>query len=476
MPMVATGDASSPEARLYATDQPIRLWGTSRVFWFYLTIFGFYSAAGVGLIVAGALETNGTAPLVTGIVMTLMMSPMTVLFLSLWIRPLMLSNGTLRVPKAFGSTQIPLAQIAGVGLIYQYTPGSRSPAGWQLRVWNGTQEVRITRWIVVAWTTTKAPGTRRKFIQQRDWSVPLAHEDTAYLGASKPGQVARFIYDAALAWQGSSGPLTSRALQKTIAFDPNTASHSAAWWSPDGTMGRAAGLPPFDPAKVPVGGLAARPPQRVLAALVLVLGILLSFVPAGLIWDIDHATTASHPNGTQTAIVVIGAVVLIGGLLSSVFFAFFLWRGSRRTARGSDATTPSAHWSHPPPPPVFASSEPTAPSAPFHIPQVRPEVRRARRRNAVLALATLPLFAAAGVITPLMLGRAGHLPTGETCAAVLGPASTHPSLACDAWRHHELMVFLGPASVLAIGVVTLIVLQIQAVRNLQRVQRSKPSA
>jgi hypothetical protein len=474
--MVAMGGRSVPEVPLYSPAQSIRLWGTSRVFWFYLTIYAFYAAAGLGLIVAGAIEKNGTWPLVTGIILALMMVPMAALFLGLWLRPLVVADGMLRVPKAFGSVRIPLAQIAGVGLIYQYTPGSRSPAGWQLRVWNDSEEVRIGRWIVVAWTTNRAPGTKRKFIQQRDWSVPLAHEDGAYLAASKPAQVARRIYDATLAWQGSSGPLVTRALEKKIVFDPNTANHMAAWWSPDGTMGRAAGLPPFDPAKVPVGGLAARPPQRVLAVLVLVFGVLLSFVPAGLIWSIDQATSVAHPNGDQKAIVIIGAVVLITGLLLSVVSAIFLWRGSRKTASRSNAIAQSTEFSHLVQPKGIETSQRVETCAPTQVPQVRPEVRRARRRSALTLFAATPLFIALGVITPLMLGQAGHLPNGETCAAVLGPASNHPSLACDAWRHHELMVFLWPASFMAIGVAVVIVLQVRAVRQLQRVQRPRPSA
>jgi hypothetical protein len=149
-----------------------------------------------------------------------------------------------RIPRGFRTSVISLSTLTGVGLIYRYTVQSRSPAGWTLCVWDESGKMlSIPRWIVVAWTATSAPGIKRRYFAiSRNWSLPLAHEDSAYLAASKPGRTATRIYEAALTWQGRLGPLTTRALEKTVVFDPDARTQMAAWWSPDGTMGRAQGL------------------------------------------------------------------------------------------------------------------------------------------------------------------------------------------------------------------------------------------
>jgi len=455
----------------------LRIRGESRVFTFNFLMMVFVAAMGVIVLVAGALEKNGTTPLVTGTIISAFSLPLVLLILVFAFRPIAIGDGLLRVPTFRGTTVIPLDQIAGVGLIYQFTPGSRAPVGWQLRVWNGDKVVAINRWIVAAWRNYGSRGTKTKrkkgFIFRRDWNLPLPHENSSYLAATKPGQVARLIYESVLAWQGPNGALAAKAMEKTISYDPNTMNQTAAWWSPDGTMGRARGLPEPDLTRFPTEGPeAVGKPRRLLGVLVALTTALVFSLVAGGVWNVDQATAVSHPDGAQIAIIVLGAVVLTGGLVLSVFFGVRLWRGRRRLATVGQPPVAEADWASRGSPGNPVTSDFPTRGAATQIPQVRPEVRQARRRNALLALASLPIFVLAGVITALMLGRVGHIPNGETCAAVLGPPSPHPSLACDAWRHHQLVVFFWPATLIILGFVVIVILQFKAIRNLSRVTRA----
>ncbi len=453
----------------------VRLWGMSRILWFYLCLNGLYVAGGIGLVIGGLVESNGTAPLITGIIISVFAIPITALMLGLGARPLVITNGVLRVPKAFGSTDIPLSTLSGVGLIYQYTPGSRNPSGWTLRVWDDKKEIPVRRWIVVAWTNTSAPGMRKRLFSKRDWSLPLAHEDSAYLASTKAGQVARRIYDAALGWQGQYGPLTTKAMQRGVVYNPNAMTHLAAWWSPDGTMGRASDLPPFDPANTDLA--ASSPSRRGRAVLLALAGTVASLLVGVGVGNIDGAAYAMHPDGAQDGVTVIATIILVAGIVFSLVIAVRMWRRPRKAAAAfaqSAGPSPAFGWGGPSAvqSPEHRLPEPSA--NPIAVPQASPEVRRARRRIAGLTLASLPLFIVGGVVTSLMLGHVGHVANGEVCSSVLGPPSLHPSAACNTWRHHQLMIFIWPATILVIGVVTFLVLEVRAMQVLQRISRAAP--
>jgi hypothetical protein len=227
----------------------IRIWGASRIFWFYTIMYLFYGVIGISLLVAGALEKNGTAPFVTGIVITAMFVPLYVLLIGSFGRPLIIERGTLRIPKAFGHREISLKTLSGVGLVYRQVP--RTP-GWLLQLWGDDgKPIEVRRFTVTSMRNpTLASGVKRRIGGMRDWTVPLPNENTRALGLSRAGCVATTIFDSALASQGPGGPLLRLAKQKAVLYDPNSLSKTLAWWSPDGYMGRAKGLPPPDSAKL----------------------------------------------------------------------------------------------------------------------------------------------------------------------------------------------------------------------------------
>ena len=155
--------------------------------------------------------------------------------------------------------------------------------------------------------------------------------------------------------------------------------------------------------------------------------------------------------------------------VQDIFFSIRLWRRPRIYAMAKPATAPSPEtgWSLS----ATKSANPTSVSTNDPpIFQLRPEIRQARLRLARFTLLSMACYAAIAVLAVLMLGRTGYLPTGETCAALLGPGSTHPSLACDAWRHHQLLLFLAPAGALVALCLWTFYLQFRAFRNL-KIQR-----
>ena len=384
----------------------------------------------------------------TGIFLLALGAPIFFIFALSMLRPLVMTSRSLNIPRIFRSVEIPLSDVSGVGLIYQYTPGSRSPSGWQLRVWNDTKQIRVPRWIVVTWRSPHAKGARAWLRTKTDWSQPLTHEEYSYLAASKPGLVARRIHDQALNAQGAIGKLETSKAEKTIRFDPNQSNITSAWWSPDGTMGRALGLPAPRPSnQLPVVGPVNRR-KRALSALVLLGGGLVSLMVAGFIWDVQQSTSVHHPDGAQRLIITVGAIVLVLGLGLSVYFAVRLWRRPKAPVESTQhihSTFAETGWSLST---TTRNGSPAPASSDVSIPEVKPEIRRARQRVAKFTLLAMPCYAAIGLLAALMLGRTGYLSSGETCAALLGPGSSHPSLACDAWRHHQLLLFLPPAGVL----------------------------
>jgi hypothetical protein len=356
----------------------MRIWGASRIFWFYFVLSGLFPAAiGIVVLVAGALEKNGTAPFVTGIVVCSFSLPLAT-FAVASARPLTIAEGRIRIPKGFRTSVVDLTTLAGVGLLYRFTVQSQNPVGWTLCVWDGAGAmIPIPRLIVVAWSSTSAPGVKHRYLATtRDWTLPLAHEDSTYLATSKAGRAAIRIYEAAQTYQHKRGPLTTRALEKREVFNPDAMTQTAAWWSPDGTMGRTKGLP------------------------------------------LPQWTAEGDP---------------VGG--------------------GPRAPGPS-------------------PSSTIAAPVASPEVRHARRTNRRLGLAILPIFIIAGAGTSLLLGHTHQLANGQVCASVLGPAPIRPSGGCDVWRHHQLTIFIGSGIVIGLITLTLVVLQIRALKIMHRLSRA----
>jgi hypothetical protein len=373
----------------------IKIWGASRIFWFYTIMYLFYGVIGISLLVAGALEKNGTAPFVTGIVITTMLIPLYALLIGSVGRPLTIERGNLKLPKAFGHREISLKSLSGVGLVYRLAP--RTP-GWSLQLWGDDgKPIEIRRFTLTSMRNPElASGVTRRIGGVRDWSIPLPKENTGVLGLSKPGRVATTIFDSALASQGPGGPLLRLARQKAVIYDPNSLSKALAWWSPDGYMGRAIGLPPPDSAKLA---------------------------------DPTQCNVAPMPNDA------------IVPLLSHAELF-------------SD--------------PIDSISQ----SSPTEVPLASPEVQNARKRNLRMTFASLPFFIAIAIAFSLLLGAQGHLASGGLCAAVLEPKPVHASTTCNMWRHHQLITFIWIGSLLALGLVAIIVFQIRATRNLLRTSKA----
>jgi hypothetical protein len=85
-----------------------------------------------------------------------------------------------------------------------------------------------------------------------------------------------------------------------VAFGSDAVTRSIGWWSPDGTMGRAVGVPAPDQAPA----IRRRPTtasRRWRAVAVAGGGALLSLVVAGAIASIDGAAHPAHRNAVQPA-------------------------------------------------------------------------------------------------------------------------------------------------------------------------------
>ncbi len=371
-----------------------RIWGTSGIFWFYTIVYLSVGAMGIWLLVGGATEKDGTAPFVTGIVILAMYAPFYALWINNFVRPLVVENGILRIPKMFGHRDIPLRTLSGVGLLYRL--GSRTP-GWLLQVWGDDEKpILIRRFTVTSRRLPKlAPGVKRRVGGVRDWTVPLANENTKVLESTKSGRVATLLFTSALALQGTDGPLVRSAQQKALVYDPNPLEKALAWWSPDGSMGRARGLPAPDPSKL------ADPLRCDVAPIPVNVGLL------GL--------TPKESRPPETTI---------------------------------DFTLPKS------------------------VPLVSQDVQRARKRNALMTFASFPFFIGIGISYVLLLGHQGVLAHGEVCAAVTGQNPIHPSIVCNAWRHHQLITFVWIGSVLAIGLFTTIVFQVRATKHVVRTSRT----
>ena len=373
----------------------IRIWGAEGIFWFYSVVYSFYGVIGIWLLVVGATEKDGTAPFVTGIFITAMSVPLYAIVFGSFIRPLVIDQGILKIPTMFGHREVSLRSLSGIGLVYRLLPRT---SGWRLQIWSDeNQPIQIGRFTVTSMRNPKlASGVKRRAGGVRDWTIPLPKENTKVLGSTRSGRAATALFQSSLSLQGTAGPLVHSAKQKALVYDPNSLSKTLAWWSPDGYMGRARGLPAPDSAKLA---------------------------------DPQQCDVAPIPSDAS----------LVG--LSQV------------------ALTPS---------PNNGISQ----SLPDEVAQISPEVQKARKRNLLMTFTSTPFFIAIAVAFVLLLGHQGLIANGEVCAAVMGPASVHPSTACNAWRHHQLIAFVWIGSLLALGFITTIVFQIRAFRNLVRTSKA----
>ncbi|NNN20974.1 MAG: hypothetical protein HKL80_03110 [Acidimicrobiales bacterium] len=215
--------------------------GISGQNWINLVTLAFITLMSLSLLIVGGLESNGTPPFITGIFTTIFTLPIFSLVLSHAVRPIVLSKEALKIPRFISSYEIPTDEIAGVGLLFQDVDMSRAPSGWYIYIWDSAGKKKMLDKLVETTILVPKPanGKRRPLISiNRDPTLPLPHEDLDYLTNSRTGKVAKAIYDFTLMVQGPTGPLATKALQKSTKNDRFSSTKFWAWWSPDGTMER----------------------------------------------------------------------------------------------------------------------------------------------------------------------------------------------------------------------------------------------
>ena len=219
-------DAATKSGSHMASDQRVRFWGARWFFHFYLVILLAYVGMSLWLLIGGASERHGTAPLITGIFMTVIAVPAAVIMARVCVIPMVVEDAVLKIPRPFGTKTVPLAEISGVGLIWRRQYRN---TGWGLQIWDGEGKgVRILRFMATL----------------------EVNADDHSIATSAAGQVATRLYEAVLANQGSGGRLSTQAMQKTVQYERNRQVATLAWWSPDGSRGQAKGTPPTDPTTV----------------------------------------------------------------------------------------------------------------------------------------------------------------------------------------------------------------------------------
>lgn len=185
-------------------------------------------AGGVGLLVFSTVASiRFRAVAVFAAIIVLVPTSITLAWLTRQYRSLAVVNGSLRIARGLGSRSIALTSVTGVGLLFQYR--FRSMSGWYLTIWDDVGDQHVLEQFVLA-----APG----------WQLPqkqepkLPHEDSQQLQSSRPGQIARQLFDLAMNAQGPTGLLATEHRQTRASTDPYGTTQTIAYWSPDGNIGR----------------------------------------------------------------------------------------------------------------------------------------------------------------------------------------------------------------------------------------------
>ncbi|HEX2896134.1 MAG TPA: hypothetical protein VHO29_19165 [Marmoricola sp.] len=143
-------------------------------------------------------------------------------------RPLELRGNTLIIAGDLRRRRIPLQEVTGVGLLFQWVLVRNGlPAGWYLTVWDKDEKPHMVEECALL-----SHWTQKDYMSGRGPS-----ESTETLATSDAGQMAKRIYGRVFSVQGSRGPLaTQRAqmMRNTTVWtrDINT----YACWSPDGEL------------------------------------------------------------------------------------------------------------------------------------------------------------------------------------------------------------------------------------------------
>ena len=118
--------------------------------------------------------------------------------------PVRVDGELLRLSRPFASAAFPLAELAGVGLWFQY----RKPvSGWYLMLWttDGTEHAPRGGFIWRAATWSRVLVNAHNWTSKELTSQPLPGEEG--LGSTPPAVLAAQVYAGATEIQGPQGPL-----------------------------------------------------------------------------------------------------------------------------------------------------------------------------------------------------------------------------------------------------------------------------
>lgn len=170
-------------------------------------------------------------------------------------RRIALSGSVLRIPKGFnGWVEIPVRDIAGVGLLFcQFPfgtgPGPEGVSSWALAFWrtDGTRALDRAVCVVLPPKSAHKRGQwssgsvrlKPRFVDEAFVENLLAETDMQRLNSSKPARIALDIYQRVLAAQGTTGPLATQHLQRCDSWaNSDSPPLTIAYWSPDGAVGK----------------------------------------------------------------------------------------------------------------------------------------------------------------------------------------------------------------------------------------------
>jgi hypothetical protein len=257
-------------------DQQAAAGGSGTVRYWYARTWGMYiflgfmalmTAAGIAIAwsLTDALVTGSVGPATRGWDYPLPALGALVAIAGAWsmcwfLRPaLVLKAGTVRMKRgALQTRRIPIDEVTGVGLVFQRAPYAgrgtgRQPPGWVLQLWfsvelparigiaympglRSAHDPRGWEKCLAAAPALGQPGVRPPFSSRA--FDPAAQTDPARLATTHAGRVARDVYDRVLAAQGPSGLLAATQQQKHVSGRTVQGTSIAAFWSPDGEIGR----------------------------------------------------------------------------------------------------------------------------------------------------------------------------------------------------------------------------------------------
>ena len=218
----------------------LRCRSRSWAFPFFLIFGTVIALLGAGLLVSGVVGQG--AAKVIGLAAGGAFTALGLGFIGIALltrRPLRLNETSLFIPKGFHSDEIPVGDVAGVGLVFKHTtPPARAPlTGWYLMIWtkDGTEHVTNIVWLPMTYGKTIG-STTKKSLSARNFDA-VQGTDPAKLSEVPAAIAAKDIYERVLGVQGNQGPLATLAFQRHPRRNAYAVSPITAYWSPDGAFG-----------------------------------------------------------------------------------------------------------------------------------------------------------------------------------------------------------------------------------------------